>query len=155
VTVAQFPQQVIGAERAGRRLSPTVTILQESRGPVIAIGVTGKMTVEDYHQLRPLFVETIQRYSQLRLLFRAEHFSGWSDLRAALEDAQTMLRVRKHLERVAVVTNFGWKSWLARASEPFIGGRVRVFNVDDDEAAWRWIFDGAPAEENALSDASA
>jgi hypothetical protein len=119
-----------------------VTMLSRSVGPVMGLRIVGRMRVEDYHHLRPLFLERIKRYGRLRLLFDAEQMTGWAGLASFIEDARTMLRVRKHLERVAVLSRKDWKRWLAAISEPFIGGRVQLFDLGAEESAWVWVLDG-------------
>ena len=83
----------------------------------------------------------IAQYGLIRLLFRADQFRGWSNPVALLQDAKTMLMVRRHLEKVATVTSPGWKQQLTRISTPFIHSEARAFNIEDEDKAWQWGMD--------------
>lgn len=117
-----------------------VSILPQSKGNVIGIDAVGKVYPEDYDELlRPTFLKAIDEYGSIRLLFRAEKFRGWSNPLSLLQDAKTMVQVRRHLDKVAIVTSPGWKQRLARMSNPFIRGEARAFNIKDEDKAWQWV----------------
>ena len=118
----------------------TIRILPQSSGNLIGIDAVGKVYPEDYEQLlRPAFLKAIEEHGSLRLLFRADKFRGWSSPLSLLQDAQTLLVVRRHLEKVATVTSPGWKQRLTRISTPFIRGQARAFNLEDEDRAWQWL----------------
>jgi len=118
----------------------TVSILPQSEGNIIGIDAVGKVYPEDYKELlRPTFLKTIDEYGSIRLLFRADKFRGWSNPLSLLQDAKTMFKVRRHLDKVATVTSPGWKQRLTRISAPFIRGEARAFNLEDEDKAWQWL----------------
>jgi hypothetical protein len=118
----------------------TISILPQSKGNVIGVDAVGKVYPEDYEELlRPTFLKAIDEYGSIRLLFRADKFRGWSNPLSLLQDAKTMLRVRRHLDKVATVTSPGWKHLLTRISNPFIQGEARAFNLEDEDKAWQWL----------------
>ena len=120
----------------------TISILPQSKGNVIGIDAVGKVYPEDYMELlRPTFLKAIDEYGSIRLLFRADKFKGWSNPLSVLQDAKTMLKVRRHLDKVATVTSPGWKQRLTQMSSPFIRGEARAFNLDEEEKAWRWLME--------------
>lgn len=120
-----------------------ISILPQSKGAVIGINADGKVTPDIYKNLlRPTFLKTIKQYGRLRLLFFADNFKGWSNPFSIIQDGWTMLRVRRHLQRVACVCKPGWKQKLTQLSNPFIKGKARWFDIKDEDAAWKWIFEG-------------
>ena len=117
-----------------------VSILPQSKGNVIGLDVVGKVYPEDYEKLlRPTFLKAIDEYGSIRLLFRADKFRGWSNPLSVLQDVKTMLKVRRHLDKVATVTSPGWKQRLTRFSNPFIRGEARAFDLEDEDKAWQWL----------------
>ena len=101
-----------------------VSILPQSKGNVIGIDAVGKVYPEDYDELlRPTFLKAINQYGSIRLLFRAEKFRGWSNPLSLLQDAKTMVQVRRHLDKVAIVTSPGWKQRFAECRTPSSGAR--------------------------------
>jgi stage II sporulation SpoAA-like protein len=68
----------------------------------------------------------------------------WEDMKAA---PSVGLKHRKAWRRLAVVTN---KEWMRRAIGGFgwlYPGEMRVFELDELEAATRWVADASPTGE--------
>jgi hypothetical protein len=112
--------------------------------PAGAIGLraAGRLSRDDYREvLEPALREGIDS-GEIRLVFSLTDFHGLEP-GAWIEDAKTGLRawVRNHSawKRFALVTDVEWVAKAMRAFAWMAPGEVRVFAIDQLEAAKGWI----------------
>ena len=110
---------------------------------VIGYRVSGTITREEYHQMLEPALAALERGETISLLTVAEDDFHGLDLPALREDLKAAgsvgLKHRKSWRRLAVVTN---KDWLRHAIAGFgwlYPGEMRVFNLDQLDAAKTWI----------------
>jgi len=58
---------------------------------------------------------------------------------AIWEDLKFDVRHFRACERLAIVGDAGWESWLATLSKPFVAGQVRHFEPAELREAWAWL----------------
>jgi len=109
-------------------------------GGVIEFRLTGRITGRDYDEvLIPALETAIEKHSKLRLLFLFDTDFEHFDLEAAWDDAKIGLRHWNVFERVAVVSDVGCVRQSIRAAGFMVSCPVQLFDVDQAEAARRWL----------------
>ena len=108
----------------------------------IGLRATGKLSRDDYREvLEPALREGIDS-GEIRLVFSLTDFHGLEP-GAWIEDAKTGLGawVRNHSawKRFALVTDVEWVAKAMRAFAWMAPGEVKVFAIDQLEAAKGWV----------------
>ncbi|CAN5479491.1 hypothetical protein BH23BAC4_BH23BAC4_16540 [soil metagenome] len=112
--------------------------LPESTATVFAYKVTGKVTRDEYDQVRAELEHAIAEHGSVRALIDATDWTGvepsvlWEDLKFST----------KHLNdfaRMALVGNKKWERWAAKASDYITKGEVRFFDSAQRGEALAWI----------------
>jgi len=116
--------------------------IEDMPAGTIGLRAAGKLTREDYQQvLEPALKEGVES-GEMRLLFEINDFDGVA-LGAMKEDIETGLRtwVRDHSawKRFAFVTDVEWLAKSMRAFAWLAPGEVRVFGLDERDAAREWV----------------
>lgn len=110
----------------------------EDHPRVIRAVVTGQLHESDYHYLVPQIEEILERRASVRMLVQLSDFKGWSP-GAAWEDTKLGFHHYADFERLAVVGDKHWESWMTRLSQPFTLADVRFFEPVDMEKALVWV----------------
>jgi len=114
-------------------------ILPESRGEVVGIKVSGKLTDEDYKGvLIPALERTFEAHGKVRMVLLFEDFHGW-DAHAAWEDTVFGIKHRRDFGRFALVGAPDYVEWGMRLFAPIMSGEMRSFPADQATQAWEWI----------------
>jgi hypothetical protein len=116
-----------------------IRVLENLPENVLGVEAVGKVTDEDYEQvLTPAVQEHRAAHGEVRFVYvLGEEFDGWT-LGALWDDAKLGMKDVKSWEKIAVVTD---KDWLQHAVKGFgwmVPGDVRVFGVQDLDAAVEW-----------------
>jgi len=112
--------------------------LPRSKGNVVGVRATGKLTDADYKEFIPQLEEKISEYGQVRVLVDMEGFEGW-DLLAAWDDFAFGMTHWHHFEKMALVGDNTWEKAAARVTDLLMRGEVRFFELDQATDAWEWI----------------
>jgi len=115
-----------------------ITKLDRSAGKILGFKMTGKLHDEDYKQFVPAVEAVIQTQGKVRLLAQFEDFHGW-DLHAMWDDTKFATKHCAHVERVALVGDKKWEQWMAKVCKPFTLAKLEYFDVNDIDAAWKWL----------------
>ena len=117
-----------------------IEIMEESKGKVLAVKASGKLTDEDYTEVWiPALEKIIIRYDKVNmLLYMDESFEGW-ELMAMWDDAKFGLQHRNDLGKVAVVGGAIWVQWGAKVGKLLVGCEVRTFESGELEESLAWI----------------
>lgn len=123
-----------------------IEILKESKGSLLGVKISGKLTDDDYHKvLIPKFKEIMENYGHSRFLVElAPDFEGfdlmaiWHDLKLGLIDEGY------HIEKMAVVGGPELFLWGIKFSVHFMQGEIRTFEAGKLDQAWTWIKEPLP-----------
>ena len=117
-----------------------IEVLDESKGNVLLVKATDKLTVEDYEDVFiPKLMDLIDKYGNVKaLLYLPEEFKGWT-LGAMWDDAKFGLRHRNDFEKVAVVGGAKWIQWGTKMASHLIKGEVKVFEMDELQTGIAWL----------------
>jgi hypothetical protein len=109
--------------------------------------VSGTVSRDEYHEMLAPVLAALERGETVNLLTVADDDFHGLDLQALWEDMKAApsvgLKDRKAWHRLAVVTN---KNWMRRAIGGFgwlYPGEMRVFDLDEQDAAKAWLAEPA------------
>lgn len=112
-------------------------ILETSSLNVASIRLAGTLTEEDYDTLVPYFKDKVERHTTTRFCFQLDNLTDWD------EDvwASWSLDVRhtRDVDRVAVISDDPWETWLERLDLVFPAAIVKTFDADASDDAWAWV----------------
>ncbi|MFI4876804.1 MAG: STAS/SEC14 domain-containing protein [Blastopirellula sp. JB062] len=104
----------------------------------VEIQLTGKLTVDDYHEFVPIMEKQIEASGKLRLLVVLHDFHGWQ-LSAIWEDTKFGVKHYRDIERLAVVGESKWEQGMASFCKPFTAAEIQYFDQAKIEEARQWI----------------
>lgn len=107
---------------------------------VLAFKISGTLTDADYQQFVPVIDAAIARDGKARLLVQFHDFSGW-DLAALWDDIKFSATHCTKIEKIALVGDSAWESWMAMVCKPFTMATIQYFDTKDLAAAWAWVKD--------------
>jgi len=112
---------------------------------VLAFGCKGHVTKSDYETvLIPAVEKALQRPGKVRLYYQIDpDFSG-IDPGAIWDDFKTGVEHLLRWERIAVVTDVDWIRHTFQAFSFVIPGTAKVFHLNEEARARKWIVDDIP-----------
>jgi hypothetical protein len=118
-----------------------VELREEAGGKILEIGMSGKLTKQDYERFVPEVERLIGQHGKLRLLVRMHDFHGWT-LGALWEDIKFDVKHFGDIDRLALVGDKKWESGMAAFCKPFTRATIRYFDESKAEEALSWIREG-------------
>ena len=106
---------------------------------VLAFEAVGEVDAEDYNEvLKPAIEASLEGGDDLRIVYEiGADFDRYS-AGAAWEDMAMGFAHLTKWKRCAVVTDLDWVEHAAKAFGWMMGGRLRVFDIDELKAALEW-----------------
>jgi hypothetical protein len=108
---------------------------------IMGFKLIGKLHHEDYQWFVPLVEAAIAAEGKLRLILALCDFRG-EDLHAAWDDLKFGLSHYSDFERIAIVGDRRWESWMAALCKPFTKASMKYFDMADVGQAWTWVREG-------------
>ena len=105
---------------------------------ILGFKMSGKLHDEDYKKFVPVVEAAVAKQGKVRLLAEFHDFHGW-DLHAVWDDIQFASEHCHDIERIAIVGERRWESWMAKVCKPFTMAKVRYFDAAELEAAKAWL----------------
>jgi len=116
-----------------------LTILELDADNVVAVGLDGKISTEQFDRVATLVEDKLQRHDKIRMYVEVISFGGMS-IAAFFKDMKLALHHWKRFDKEAVVTD---KKWLQKLSKMggklFPGIDVRAFPSMEAEMARQWV----------------
>lgn len=117
-----------------------IEILPESEGNVLGIRVSGKLTLEDYKEiLIPKVNQILKDHKKVRILTLVDETFRGRELGASIENFKFGMKIRKQVEKSAIVTDSKLLRVLVHLGSYFVRGPVKTFPQSKLQAAWKWI----------------
>lgn len=111
---------------------------KETKGDLIALKVSGKVTKEDYERMIPMWKTLIEREGDTRWLIEIESFEGYK-MAALPKELSFDLKFLKNVKKVAVVGGKDWEEKLTQLAKPFMPGPVKWFEKGERQQALAWL----------------
>ena len=105
---------------------------------LIELTVDGRVSEADFDEIAARLAAFIGDHGQVKILEIVKSFNGM-DLAAIPKGVMFDLRHMKDFSHCAVVTDSGWIGPFTRAMAPFFSVDIRVFGLDEEEAARDWL----------------
>ncbi len=114
--------------------------LQTTNPNVVAYEVNGRLREKDIKAAVAELKPYLERDEKFSILARLKGFNGF-DLTAVLDDdlARTKYRAISKIEKYAVVGASPWLRNLVELLSPVFWAKTRVFELDEEDAAWEWV----------------
>jgi hypothetical protein len=116
----------------------SITLETTTRDNAIAVHAIGRLRAEDYERFFPGVDNLIEEIGPIRILFELEDFHGW-EAGAGWKDLKLSFKHRAGVERLAMVGDTNWESWMAKFCQPFTRAEVRFYNRSEGDDARAWI----------------
>jgi hypothetical protein len=115
-------------------------ILDLTKDNLIAFKIQGEIEKSDYALLQALLEKTEREFDTRKLYVEIANVEGIEPA-AFWEDIKTYFRHFKDIDKVAFLCPGSFCMSLAKLSQPFISGEVKVFREEELMAAREWIMD--------------
>lgn len=116
-----------------------IQIIEGAPEGVLAFEAVGEVEAQDYEDvLKPAIEESLAGGSKLRFVFEIGSQFDRYTVGAEWEDMALGFAHLGDWQRCALVTDLDWVRHAARALGWLMGGRLRVFDIDELKAALEW-----------------
>ena len=116
-----------------------VELLPETGGNLVALRLSGKITVDDYNSMAGIFDEIATRVDRVRLLGDWRELEGPADGRAESNRFWIRVEYRSKVERIAIIAGPGQTAEVARLADIVGSEKVRRYGADARDAALAWL----------------
>lgn len=116
-------------------------ILDMPDSNLIGIELSDTLTEDDYEALVPYLENELERHTTTRLLFELDGVDAWEP-EDQWESLAFDIRHVRDLDRVAIVGDDLWETWVDKTEFLFPTGQVRTFASDEREDALKWLRGG-------------
>ncbi len=104
---------------------------------VLAFKLSGTLHDADYKVFVPL-IDEAEKHGKVRLLAQFHDFKGW-DARALWDDIKFSTTHCTAFEKIALVGEKQWESWMSMVCKPFTMAKIQYFDLSDIDKAWAWV----------------
>lgn len=117
-----------------------IEIMSESKGKVLGVRLTGKVTDQDYEKtFIPALEKLLAEHGKIRCVYYMdEDFKGW-EIGAMWDDAKFGVKHRDDFEKIAVIGGPKWAEWGTKLASHVLSGEVKTYSGDQLSDAWKWI----------------
>ena len=113
-------------------------LLEETKGDLVALRVSGHVDRNDYEIMLPLLEEKIKQYGKISVYAELQDLEDIS-FKALWEDLKFDFKHAADFKKAALVGEQNWLDWLVIASSPFTSAKVKHFTLDQRLQALDWI----------------
>ncbi|TXK33241.1 STAS/SEC14 domain-containing protein [Pontibacter qinzhouensis] len=113
-------------------------VLEESRGDLFAVQLSGHIDKQDYNIMLPMLEEKIKQHGKIDVLAEVADLKDVS-LEALWEEIKFDFRHAADFRKVAVVGEPKWLDWLTLAASPFTTAKIKHFPPQQRLDALNWI----------------
>ena len=107
-------------------------------GKTLGFKMSGKLHDEDYKHFVPVIDAAVAKHGKVRLLAQFHDFHGW-DLHALWDDIKFSTTHCTKIDRIALVGDKTWESWMTTVCKPFTMAKIRYFETSEMDAARAWL----------------
>lgn len=101
----------------------------------VSVAVFGDFTLADYREFEELVNFKVKFEGPVDLLFDLSQMADFS-LDVAWEELKFSRTHANDFERIAVVTDSQWVTWVAWLSQLYVNAEMRIFDDAGDANAW-------------------
>ena len=117
-----------------------IAILPESKGKILGIRVSGKLTDRDYQDvLIPMLETVIKKHGKGRFLCAIDETFSGMELGAMVDDVRFYLKHKDDIEKMALVGAQKWTELLMKVFAGLMQGDMKTFSAGAMPEAWAWV----------------
>lgn len=113
-------------------------LLEESKGDLVAIRISGHVDKSDYAVMLPVLEEKIKQHSKIKVYAELQDVETYS-LEALWEDVKFDIRHAADFKKAAIVGDQKWLDMLTIVASPFTSAQVKYFDFKEREQAMEWV----------------
>ena len=107
---------------------------------ILIVTPTGPLEKTDFDRLAQAVDPVIESQGRLKgLMIYVEAFPGWKDFGGLVSHLKFVKDHRRHIQKVAAVTDSGFLSILPLVARHFVRAEVRHFDFQDKDKALAWL----------------
>lgn len=120
-------------------------LLDFTQKNIIATKANDLMGIKDYEKIHPFIHNIIRAGQKVRWYFEMDDCSisdstgFWEDGIIEINYGKMNFTHSDDLEKIAIVGNKKWESWMRSVMKPFAKATVMYFDLADSEKAREWI----------------
>ncbi len=135
---------------SGTHMHPALTRLQTERDDVFAFEISGKVSTEEVDAVYQILEKAYDKHDRINLLVRIGRYDGF-DIGALFSDVTYAgkLHAIRHMRRYALVGGPEWMGNMMSFFNPLFRMEARHFELEDETAAWQWIYANGDDEGDA------
>lgn len=111
-------------------------IVIEQEKDILQVHIYSDMTLDDFREFEAAVIDELERYDHVNLLLDLSSMTGFS-VDVALEELRFNKQHARDYQKIAVVTESQWLTWVSWLAVAFVSAEVRQF--DDVESAHIWL----------------
>ena len=117
-----------------------IKIMPESKGRMLAVKASGKLTEKDYVETWiPALQKIIDEYKSADvLLYMDENFDGW-ELKAMWEDTKFGFAHRTDFKKIAIVGGPSWVEWGSKIASALMDCEFKIYNPEKLNESLNWL----------------
>ena len=118
-----------------------ITKLSKSKGNVLGVKISGKVSLEMEKEWINEFEKLIAEYDKISTLVFLDDHARWG-LKAGIEDIKWLCTHMKNIEKIAVVADSNFWKWYVALDKPFgklVGIGEKYFKPENIDDAWNWL----------------
>ena len=115
-----------------------IRFLSETKDDVVGVELSESVGATDFRAMTELLAETASQHGPIRLLVKVDRLEDVAPL-ALWEEFKFAIEHVKELERIALVSDSALHEAYVKIVDPILPGKMRHFEVEEIEPAWRWI----------------
>lgn len=108
----------------------------DNKTDYIHANIFGEMTLDDYHELEKAINDELKISRRIRLLLDMSMMSGFT-LDVAWEDLKFVTNHAHDFQRIAVISQDQWLSWVSWINGAFTDADIDIFT--DQKEAMEWM----------------
>ncbi|MCC9137959.1 STAS/SEC14 domain-containing protein [Pontibacter silvestris] len=113
-------------------------LLEESKGDLAAMRISGQVDKQDYDVMLPLLEEKIKQYKKIRVYAEVQDVDEYS-AKALWEEIRYDFKHANNFSQVVIVGDKKWLDWITSAASPFTSADVKYFETSQRTEAINWL----------------
>lgn len=110
-------------------------IVIEPERDLLKVHIYSDMTLDDFREFEQAVIDELKQYEHVNILLDLSSMTGFS-VDVALEDLRFSKQHAHDYEKIAVVTDSQWLTWVSWLAAAFVSAEVRKFDDPESAAAW-------------------
>lgn len=113
--------------------------LQTGSPKIVGFKLSGRLRHEEYRAFMPALEAALATEGKLRIFVQFEDDFQGVGLRTVWDDIRFATKHAMDFERIALIGDGRWETWLASFCKPFTRATVKHYKASEVAHAWAWL----------------